>query len=227
MEAGGTEENASNGVQRMVTVVFSGPENILLPEKTIEKHPELADRFLLARKGKQLDLTSWPAAVVHVLVMFLLTDTYQDLHGLENEELKEYDEHEAMLNRVLQTYLLATEYGLDMLTTLAIRQFSLKSTGMSLRSILDVLCGSSTRYDDDQHFELMDILVQKASRVGWKLESDEGLQTYQLAFKNDGTVFGLFFSQILKQNAEIRDLRLEIQRLTDQLDSEMGEGELA
>ncbi|WAO86978.1 Hypothetical protein NCS54_00427200 [Fusarium falciforme] len=216
MEAEATRDNSSHRVQSMVIVKLAGPKHLFLPEKTINKHPELASRFVTTQDGKQLDLTAWPTAVVHVFVMFLFTGTYQDLHDLDEDELEQYDEPEAMLNRVLQTYLLATEYGLDRLIQLAVHGFDVTSRSMSLPNILYVVCGSNITFDN-QHLELMNNLIQRASRIGWEVELDEGLGTYRLALKNDGTVFGALFSQILDQRARIRDLMLENQSLTGRL----------
>ncbi|EEU47531.1 uncharacterized protein NECHADRAFT_78045 [Fusarium vanettenii 77-13-4] len=219
MEARGTGENTSQRVQSMVMLVLAGPKVLLLPEKTIDKYPDFATRFVTVPDGKKLDLTTWPTGVVHVLVMFLFTGTYQDLHELGKDELELYDEPEAMLHRVLQTYLLATLCGLDRLIQLAVHVFDVTSRSMSLPGVLLVLSGSNVTFDNE-HFELMHNLVQRASRVGWEAELDEGLGTYRLALKNDGTIFGALFSHILEQRARIRDLMHENERLTDRLDSE-------
>ncbi|KAH7271737.1 hypothetical protein MRS44_004515 [Fusarium solani] len=221
MEAEGTGDNSSSRVQSMVIVTLAGPKHLFLPEKAISKYPKLASRFVGVQNDKRLDLTSWPTAVVHVLVIFLFTGTYQDLHDLDEDELEQYDEPEAVLNRVLQTYLLATEYGLDRLVQLAVHGFDVTSSSMSLPSVLHVVCGSNITFDN-QHLELMNNLIQRASRIGREVELDEGLGTYRLALKNDGTVFGALFSQILEQRVRIRDLMLENERLNDQLDPEMG-----
>ncbi|UPK91046.1 hypothetical protein LCI18_001981 [Fusarium solani-melongenae] len=134
-------------VQSMVMLILAGPKHLLLLEKTINKYPEMASRFVTTQDGKQLDLTAWPTAVVHVLVMFLFTGTYQDLHDLDEDELEQYDEPESMLNRVLQTYLLATKHGPDRLAKLAVHGFDVTSMGMWLQSILNVVCGSDITLD--------------------------------------------------------------------------------
>lgn len=190
-----------NRAQSMVIVTLAGPKHLFLPEKTISKYPKLASGFVGAQNDRRLELTSWPIAVVHVLVIFLFTGTYQDLHDLDEDELEQYDEPEAMLNRVLQTYLLATEYGLERLAKLAVHGFNVTSMGMSLRRTLDVLCGSNVTFDD-QHFELMNTLIQKASRIGWELELDEGLGIYLSALKNDGIVFGALFRRFWNRELE-------------------------
>ncbi|KAI8683192.1 hypothetical protein LRP88_04834 [Fusarium phalaenopsidis] len=215
MEAEGTGDNSSHRVQSTVMVILAGPKHLFLPERAINKHPELASRFVATQDGKQLDLTAWPTAVVHVLVMFLFTGTYQDLHDLDEDELERYDEPEAMFNRVLQAYFLATEYGLDRLAKLAVHGFDVKTMDMLLPSILNVVCGSNITFDN-RHLELMNILILKASRIGWELGLDEGLGTYRSALKNDGTVFGALFSEILEQRDIIKDLLLENERLATQ-----------
>lgn len=204
-------------IQSMVTLILAGPKLVFLPEKTINKYPELASRFVTVQEGKKLNLTAWPTAVVHVLIMFLFTGTYQDLHDLDEDELEQYDEPEAMLNRVLQAYLLATEYGLDRLAKLAAHGFDVTSKGMWLPNILDVIRGSNITFDS-QHVDLTNTLIQKASYVDREvdledMELDIALRAYQSAFKNDGTIFGALFSQILEQRARIRDLMVENERL--------------
>ncbi|RSL58363.1 hypothetical protein CEP53_006182 [Fusarium sp. AF-6] len=185
--------------------------------------------FVTTQDDKELDFDGYLEPVVHVFVMFLFTRTYQDLHDLDENELQEYKEAEAMLNRVLQTHMLATEYGLDMLATeygldmlakLAVHGFDVMSMGMSLPRILNVVCGSGITLPN-QHIELMNALIQKASRIGWEVELDQGLWAYQSAFKNDGIVFGVLFSQILEQRTRIKELMSENNSLKGQLDLEM------
>ncbi|RMJ06492.1 hypothetical protein BHE90_016570 [Fusarium euwallaceae] len=220
MEAGSSGSSSSDRVQNMVTIVFSGHKKILLPEKIIKKHPKLASQFVTTQDGKELDFDGYLEPVVHVVVMFLFTGTYQDLHDLDENELEEYEEAEAMLNRVLQTYMLATEYGLDMLAKLAVHGFDVMSMGMSLPRILNVVCGSGITFHN-QHIEMMNALIQKARRIGWEVELDQGLGAYQSAFKNDGTVFGVLFSQILEQRTRIKELMSENNSLKGLLDLEM------
>ncbi|RSL66115.1 hypothetical protein CEP54_003871 [Fusarium duplospermum] len=220
MEAGSSGSSSSDHVRNMVMIVFSENKTIMLPEKIINKHPKLASRFVTMSDGKQLDLTTWPTPVVHVLVMFLFTGAYQDLHDLDENELEEYEEAEAMLNRVLQTYMLATEYGLDRLAKVAAHGFDVMSLEMPLRSILNVVCGSNITFDS-QDIELMNVLIKQASHIGFGLAVREGLGIYQSAFKNDGTVFGVLFSQILEQRTRIRELMCENKGLKEQLDFEM------
>ncbi|KAI8681769.1 hypothetical protein NCS55_00430200 [Fusarium keratoplasticum] len=216
MEAGDNGENSSHGVQSMVTVLFSGSKKILLPENAINKHPKLASRFVTVQNGKQLDLTTWWTPVVHVFVMFLFTGTYQDLQDLKEIELYQDYEDEAMLSRVLETYLLANEYGLERLVKLAVHEFGKTSVDMSLSSILRVVCKTSITFDS-QHPELMNTLIPRASRTDLEEDLDEGLEAFHSALKNDGTTYGAIFSQILEQRARIRELMLENQRLTGRL----------
>ncbi|KAL2689439.1 hypothetical protein Neosp_003493 [[Neocosmospora] mangrovei] len=221
MEAGNTGESASQSAQGMVTLMLAGPKLVFLPEKTIAKHPKLASQFVTVQDGKKLDLTAWPTAVVHVLIMFLFTGTYQDLHDLDEDELGLYNEPEAMLKRVFQTYLLATEYGLDRLVKLAAHGFDVTSKGMRLPNILDVVFGVKITLDS-QHVDLTNTLIQRASDVGGEvdMELDDDLSAIQWTLRNNGIVFGALFSQILEQRARIRDLMHENQRLTDPSDSD-------
>lgn len=171
---------------------------------------------MTVQNGKQLDLTTWWTPVVHVFVMFLLTGTYQDLQDLKEVELYQDYEDEAMLSRVLETYLLANEYDLERLVKLAVHEFGKTSVDMSLSSILRVVCKTSIKFDS-QHPELMNTLILRASRTDLEEDLDEGLEAFHSALKNDGTTYGAIFSQILEQRARIRELMLENQRLAGRL----------
>ncbi|KAM0236647.1 hypothetical protein ACHAP5_009283 [Fusarium lateritium] len=179
-----------------------------LKRETINAHPDFKEHF----KEFGSDMVLWLIPVcscsANILVLYLLTGTYQDIYGkctCDNylERISDRGFH-----RALRANSLAAKYDLDELSTIAKENLRKEGDEMTFEEILRLLCDIEwLQRDLGEDKDLIEFLFERAASIRPGEEDEEiNLKDYMIEDPDEWS-YEVMFGHVLKLRAEMQQLK--------------------
>jgi hypothetical protein len=177
--------------------------SVTLRQETLWAHPVFASHF---ETDRILRLRPSCSCSANILVLYLLTGTYQDISGkcccdncLERQSNTGF-------HRALRANKLAVKYDLDGLSTLAKEQLRMEGDQMTLKEILQLLCDIQwLEVDHGEDKDLVEFLFERAASIR-PGEEDEQIELRDYMGEEEWS-YEVMFGSVLKQRAEMQELK--------------------